>query len=175
MSHMLNTETWEYRLSQNTREYDGLSAWVANPDMTEVQGHPTSHWDRVQDGVVRLKTSLEIAAVNAVPLAQAQSTACKLLKRQVSQLFTSAYPPERVASLVEILDDAVSRGLTNRAAHIRSKGVWTMAVLEFYADHTAAIYALTSSDDVEAYEWDLEDIEAVDPWISVFTALAIKD
>lgn len=175
MSHMLNTDTWEYRLSQNTREYDGMSAWVANPDMTEVQGHPTSHWDRVQDGVVRLKTAAEIAAADVVPLDTAQSAAYKLLKRRVSLLLTSAYPPERVASLVEILDDAVSNGLTNRAAHIRSKGIWTMAVFEFYTDHTAAIYALTSSDDVAAYEWDLADILEVDPKISVSTALAIKD
>lgn len=175
MSHMLNTETWEYRLSQNTREYDGLQAWVANPDMTEVQGHPTSHWDRVENGVVRLKTSLEIAAADAVPLAEAQSTAHKLLKRQVSQHITTSYPPERVASLVEILDDALSNGLTNRAAHIRSKSVWTMALFGFYASHTAAIYALTNSDDVAAYEWDLADIQEVDPQISVSTALAIKD
>ncbi len=97
------------------------------------------------------------------------------LELAVTSILRRNYPKERNDALIFVLDDAISLGLINRVAHIRTKNAWGMEILQFYADEKATIEALVTKVAVDSYEWDFESLMKTDPMITVPSALAIGD
>lgn len=108
-------------------------------------------------------------------LTQVKMNKIAALANETASRLRSSYPVDRLDSLDFILNDAVERGLLNRATHIRTKNAWGMGILQFYVDQKATIEALTTIADVDWYTWNFTSIMEVDPMVTVPSALAIGD
>lgn len=100
------------------------------------------------------------------------------LRIDVQMFVLSRYPIHNQTSYLGLLLDATvlqNPPLANRAAFIAQGLIWMNTVIGWFYAERDAIQALTTKDDVNAFQWSFAGLEASDPEITLEGAVSILD
>lgn len=114
---------------------------------------------------------------NITPLTLAQVKANKL-ENSVSEILSfvnSRYDLEKRVNFLGIYNNAVNKGLTNRAAYFQALLDWQNSVYLYSAYVQYTITTLTTIEDVNNFTWDFTTLLNTDPLITYGGAFSITN
>ena len=167
MASALNKLTLEYRQSVNTPDYPESEWWI-NPDITAVTGVGKQYWI-VANNTAREMTTQEKDS----NLAQWKLDQRKALVDAVNAYGEAHYDQRTELRLKHEYNRAVTEGLTNRAAHIKTALDWSAALITDWMTRAATTNAATTHDGVFAVSLDFSNNDATDPSVTVTSALQV--
>ena len=169
MANVLNRVTLEYRRSANTPQYS-IDEWIINPDMSAVEGVDKSYWI-VEGETVRAMTTQEKDG----NLAQWQTARKKALVDAVNAYGEQHYDQRTELRLKHEYNRAVTEGLVNRAAHIKTALDWSAGLITDWMTRSAAVDASIGHAEVVAVSVDFSNNNAADPGVTVTSALQVTE
>lgn len=155
-------------LNPNTDYLDPQYIWIALGSNLCTDGTP------IQLGVTYDGTNF---VSNIVPPTLAQVKADKL-DRSITEILAfvnSRYDLEKRVNFLGIYNNAINKGLTNRAAYFQALLDWQNSVYLYSAYVQYTISSMTTVEDVNNFTWDFTTLLNTDPLISYGGAFSITN
>lgn len=136
---------------------------------------PSKYW-KYDNKILLERTTQEKAEYDAAELMSYKFDRVKAWAQQVTTFVEDKYNPAQQNTILALQVDALTRGLTNRAAYFNKLTVWVNdQILEYYYKKQDEIIAAKDMPAIAAIVFDLNQFHATDPGLKIRTGRAISD
>lgn len=156
-------------INSETDYMDPLYTWIALGTKKCTDG------TNIQIGLTTYDGTNFISNIPPLSLLQVKM---EKLERSVTEILgfvNSRYDLEKRVNYLGIYNNAINKGLTNRAAYFQPLLDWQNSVYLYSAYVQQTIMSLTTIEDVNNFTWDFTTLLNTDPMITYAGAFSISD